>query len=113
MHSSQRLAEFLVIAWRLGADEDRIPTSKQATTFPFEIGEKFSWQARRYASSLSRSVVAEMVGYKPVDENAVVLPSRCLRIQNIRSGNSAWVAIRYVLPWNYGNPSAVKAPKGN
>lgn len=83
---------------------------KTATAKPFDIGEKFSWQGRRYSIAHARSVVAEIIAYKPSSEDAIVAPPHCLRITKIGSGKNSFVSIRCVLPWNYGNPSSVKAP---
>jgi HD superfamily phosphohydrolase len=82
---------------------------KQETRNPHGIGPNFAWQGRRYSVSVAQTIIAEFVAYKPADESAILETADCLSIKRITADNE-FVVLRCVLPWNYGNPSAAKAP---
>lgn len=84
---------------------------RTATADPFGVGDKFSWQGRRYAIAVSQNVIGEFVAYQPSREDTIIPPERCIQVNQVSVESDApFVAIRCVLPWNYGNPSSAKAP---
>tara|TARA_R110002167_G_scaffold319685_2_gene525472 strand:- start:286 stop:2709 length:2424 start_codon:yes stop_codon:yes gene_type:complete len=83
---------------------------KQDTRDPHNIGPNFSWQGRRYTMAVSEFVVAQFVGYKPIDEEAIFHSNECLKIKKLSEKDGS-IVIRCILPWNYGNPSGAKAPR--
>lgn len=83
---------------------------RQPTKSPLTVGEKFSWQARRYAIAVVQRVVFEMVAFAPTDESAVLPISDCVSISSVQMGSSTLAVIRFVTPWGHPVPSRASVP---
>jgi hypothetical protein len=83
---------------------------RQPTKSPLTVGEKFSWQARRYAIAVVQRVVFEMVAFTPTDESAVLPISDCVSISSVPMGSSTLAVIRFVTPWGHPVPSRASVP---
>jgi HD superfamily phosphohydrolase len=82
-----------------------------ATSAPLTVGEKFSWQARRYAIAVAQRVVFEVVAYKPSDESAILPVGECVGVAAIPFGSSTMAAVRFVTPWGQSVPSRAMPAK--
>lgn len=94
------LSECLVI-------ENKVIRSE--TSAPLTDGERFAWQARRYALALCQQVAAEVVAYRPKDECAYLPISESIAIARVEDGGRFSV-IRLVIPWGMDVPSRAKPP---
>jgi HD superfamily phosphohydrolase len=83
---------------------------RQPTKSPLTVGEKFSWQSRRYAIAVVQRVVFEMVAFTPTDESAVLPISDCVSISSVPMGSSTLAVIRFVTPWGHPVPSRAAVP---
>jgi hypothetical protein len=83
---------------------------REPTKSPLTVGERFSWQARRYAIAVVQRVVFEMVAFRPTDESAVLPISDCVSISSIPMGSSTLAVIRFVTPWGQPVPSRASVP---
>jgi len=83
----------------------------QATASPLTVGEKFSWQARRYAIALATQVAFEVVAYKPSDDKSILPISQSVSVSEITGGKHPFVSVRFVIPWGHSVPSRAAVPK--
>lgn len=83
---------------------------RTATKSPLSVGEKFSWQARRYAIAVAKRVVFEMVAYKPSGESAILPIADSVSITGIPFGSSTLAVVRFVTPWGHSVPSRPATP---
>lgn len=95
------LAEDLVIENKV----IRTPTAS-----PHTVGEKYSWQARRYAIAVSQRIVFEVVAYKPSSEAEILPITDCVSISTLPFGSSTMAVVRFVTPWGHSVPSHAKPP---
>lgn len=83
----------------------RTPTSS-----PLTVGERFSWQARRYSIALATRVAFEMVAYKPTAETAILPLAESVSVTAIPHGKSTFAVVRFIVPWGHVVPSSAKPP---
>ena len=83
------------------------------TSDPFSVLPNAAWQARRYSIPLSSRVGFVVVGYRPIDEAALVsLPGR-IRVLPMSDAPEQRCEVRVAIPWGTGIPSSAKKPAGN
>jgi len=83
---------------------------RTGTLSPLSVGNKFSWQARRYAIAIAQRIVFEVVAYKPSDETAIFPIADCIAVSPLPFGSSTMAAVRFVIPWGHSVPSHAKKP---
>ncbi|MFN0197872.1 MAG: HD domain-containing protein [Planctomycetaceae bacterium] len=83
---------------------------RNPTISPLTVGEKFSWQARRYAIAVAQRVVFEVVAYKPSNELAILPISDCVVVSEVPFGSSTLATVRFVTPWGHAVPSGATPP---
>ncbi|MCZ6834653.1 MAG: HD domain-containing protein [Planctomycetota bacterium] len=66
-------------------------------------------QARRYRIGLCNSVAITVIAYKPKTEAAFLKQSERIEIVPMVDYENETLAIRFYVPWGYGNPSDAKA----
>ena len=85
---------------------------KESTQDPFETGQHYAWQGRRYGHALCSRVVFVVVGYRPSSEADILpLPSR-IRTCAMPQAPEERCEVRVVIPWGTGVPSRAKRPIG-
>ena len=84
---------------------------RENTADPFEVGQHYVWQARRYSIPISSRVSFVVLAYRPADEYTILPMSRRIAVAIPDSGPKGHVQIRVVVPWGEGVPSSAKAPK--
>ena len=72
---------------------------REPTSNPLTVGERFSWQARRYAIALAKSIAFEVVAYRPKDEASVMPLPQSVGVSTLAHGQSSFGVVRFVLPW--------------
>ncbi len=78
------------------------------TSNPFDIGARFSWQARRYSIALCNNVAFVVLAYRPKSEaDLLPLPKR-VRVLELTEAADERCEVRFVIPWGTGVPSAAK-----
>jgi hypothetical protein len=82
---------------------------REPTCNPLTIGERFSWQARRYAIALAKSIAFEVVAYRPKDEASVMPLTQSVGVSALAHGQSRFAVVRFVLPWGQKVPSHAKS----
>ncbi|MGP0074791.1 MAG: HD domain-containing protein [Bryobacteraceae bacterium] len=81
------------------------------TVDPFESGQDYQYQSRRYSIPMLQRVSFVVVAYKPTNEGAILpLPQR-IQVSKIEGIPEEHLQIRIVIPWGTGVPSSAKAPK--
>lgn len=83
---------------------------RTGTSKPLECGEKFSWQARRYAIAIATRVAFEVVAYRPADERAVLPISECVAVSAVPFGQSTCAVVRFITPFGHPVPSRATVP---
>jgi hypothetical protein len=83
---------------------------REPTNNPLTVGERFSWQARRYATALAKRIAFEVVAYRPRDEASILPLAESVGIHTLQHGQSTFAVVRFVLPWGHKVPSHAKAP---
>lgn len=81
------------------------------TSVPKSEKTEADWQARRYSMAFSRRISFVVIAYKPQKESALLSPSNSIEIRALESCPEPHAVVRILIPWGYGNPSSVKAPK--
>lgn len=82
---------------------------RKKTADPFEVGEHYNWQARRYRIAVSSSVSVVVLAYETADERAHLRISERIRIEPADGRENA-AQIRFVVPYTFTVPSGAKAP---
>ncbi len=83
---------------------------REPTVSPLTVGERFSWQARRYATALATRIAFEMVAYKPKDETAILALTDAVGITTVSHERTPFAVVRFVTPWGQPVPSRAKVP---
>ncbi|BBO86679.1 hypothetical protein DSCO28_72450 (plasmid) [Desulfosarcina ovata subsp. sediminis] len=81
------------------------------TDNPFDVGEKFDWQARRYSISVLNKVAIVCAAYRPEKESSILPLNKRFSIRQVGSAENEFAVIRVVVPWGYSVPSKAKPPK--
>jgi len=85
--------------------------NRVATDRPLDIGENYTWQARRYSIAISQNIAAEVVAYKPANEKSILSPSQSITVREVTESKHRFLIIRIVLPWGHSVPHDAKKPK--
>lgn len=80
------------------------------TEDPFFCGDRFGWQARRYAIPFHRRISFVFAAYKPKDEKSVLPMTKRVKVVPLEGSPEGHVQVRMVLPWGHGVPSGAKKP---
>ena len=85
--------------------------NRVATDRPLDIGENYTWQARRYSIAISQNIAAEVVAYKPANEKSILSPSQSITVREVTESKHRFLIIRIVLPWGHSVPHDAKKPR--
>ena len=86
---------------------------KERTRDPFEVGPHYAWQSRRYSMALCSKVAFVVVGYRPIDESALLpMPSR-IHVLAMTGAPENRCEVRIVVPFGAGVPSSAKRPRAS
>lgn len=81
------------------------------TTDPFESGQDYQYQSRRYSIPMLQRVSFVVVAYRPTNEGAILPLHQRIRVSRIEGVPEDHAQVRIVIPWGTGVPSSAKAPK--
>lgn len=119
-HMTSRQAPVIEGTKEAGGETDLVLSSllvienkvvSQATASPLTVGEKFSWQARRYAIALATQIAFEVVAYKPSDDKSILPVNQSVSVSEITGSERPFVSVRFVVPWGHCVPSHAAVPK--
>lgn len=83
---------------------------REPTSNPLTVGERFSWQARRYATALAKRIAFQMVAYRPKDEKSILPIAESVNVHELSPGTATLAVVRFVVPWGHKVPSQAKVP---
>lgn len=79
-----------------------------ATAVPLEVGSTYPFQARHYAIALCKTFFFTLVAYEPKTSAAILPLTQSFKIVRMKDVPGGHIEIRFVIPFQYGNPSSAK-----